>query len=335
MFRSAVKHRVQGLLWTSVSAGRFVLPRDVALDLAALDVSTRARNERLMVVLEDVVARLDAAGIAVAAFKGVTAEQRWYSRVGERPCGDVDLLLAPTDIGRIDEVIAILDPGLHARRGLRERVALGYQHGVTLWYQGIGIDLHAEIPKLGPPADSTELVWKRTIPMALPSGGTVRVLDAEAHLYAYLTHLIKDRFPTLLGLVDVARLVEREVIDWAAVAELARADRLDRPVALALATVATELGLATPPWPASAARANPTWRVLCRRGALLCGRAPGEPRPRRLLLMPYVAPGRGRATTGHLAQRAFPSRDVVLELYGTRARMLRQRLARGRGDRRR
>src|SRR6266508_459911 len=110
LVRSAVEHRVGGLLWTRVAKGDFEIGtpwRDVLMEE---DIRTWGRHQLLWEGLVKVSRRLEGLGIRVASAKGVTAEARWYSRAGERPCFDVDLLLAPDDVSRIGEIMAELTP---------------------------------------------------------------------------------------------------------------------------------------------------------------------------------------------------------------------------------
>jgi hypothetical protein len=302
---SAAEHRMSGLLWSRVRSGEIELPFDDALVLATRDVTVRNRHRQLEETLGEVIDQLDERGIAVAALKGVTAEHRWYDRVGERPCIDVDLLLAPDDRSRIEEVVDALCPSYPGRVGLGHRVDTGRQQGATLNVGDVAVDLHIEVPKLGVPSRATELIWSRTVPYALPAGGTVRVLDPEAQLYSFLTHVIKDRLSTLLGFVDIVRLVQREELDWEVVRTLARVEGLELPLRLTLAAVFTHLGL---PIPANGLgttrRAAPVWRTLCRASVVLDGPPQRGQRPRRLLLMPLVIRGRRVEVVRWLLRRA-------------------------------
>ena len=319
LLRSADEHCMSSLLWSRVCAGEIEVPRDLGLILASRATLTRNRNLEMERTLGAVVTRLEERGITVATFKGVTAERRWYDRVGDRPCRDVDLLLAPKDLDRVDEVVDALEPTYPFRTGLRRRIEEGIQQGWTLSFDGVGIDVHAELPKLGVPSRTTELVWGRTVPFQLASGRTVLVLDPEAQLFSFLTHLIKDRIPVLLGFVDVARIVDRSELDWDAVADLARADGLEVPLRMTLDAVLAQLGLPGPRGRRRMRRgAAPAWRVLCRPGVMFQGRTMYEHRPRRLLLMPLVISGRRWEVTRWLLRRAFPPAHVVPALYGDR-----------------
>jgi glycosyltransferase involved in cell wall biosynthesis len=146
----------------------------------------------------------------------------------------------------------------------------------------------------------------------LGDGTEVRALDAEAHLFVFLAGLVKDRFARLLTYSDVRRVAATDDLDWDCVERLAALDSLDQPLLRSLHTVAATLGLASlGPWPALRAPSLP-WAVLCRRGTRLAG---SRPRPRRLLLMPLVIPGRRVEVARSLVRRVRPPREIAQDLY--------------------
>jgi len=309
--RSAAAHGMSGLVWSRVLAGDVTLPREHAVALAVADVATRDRHAQLLRTIVDVTTLLEARGVPVAVFKGLVAEQRWYQRPGERPFADVDLLLAPPAVGRLGEVVDLLDASYPRRAGLDRRVELGLQHAATVGFGGVTIDLHVEVPKFGMPSRSRSELWACTETHRFDDGSTIRALDADGHLVAFLTTIIKDRFARLLAYSDVRRIASDPGIDWERVAHIAAIDSLDRPINRALHAVMATLDLPVPgPW--RPPRPSLSWSVLCRPGARLAGTGP---RPRRLLLMPLVVPGRRIDVTRSLARRVRPPREVAGDLY--------------------
>ncbi len=182
-----------------------------------------------------------------AIFKGVIAEQRWYDRVGERPCWDLDILLAPSQLGRIDEIVSSLQPG-HALAGVSQRLfERGFIQGLTLWVDETPIDLHFDLFKLGLKSRLAETVWQRVVWQdAAQLKGPVRTLDAETSLLHFLIHLGRDRFSRLLGHVDIARIIEREELDWAVIETMARQEGLDAPVSVAVTALSATLAIPLP-----------------------------------------------------------------------------------------
>jgi hypothetical protein len=330
LLASATAHGLTGLLWSRVRDGEVELPREQALTLAAVDVAQREHHAALESALIRATRLLDEQGISSATFKGVRAEHRWYERVGDRPCRDVDLVLCPDDVRRLGAAVDLLDPHYRLRAGLDRRVELGVQQAATVSFDGVTIDLHVEVPKFGVPSRSRDLVWRHAITHRSDEGAEVRVLDAEGQLFAFLTHVVKDRFARMLNYVDVFRIATQKDLDWDAVRAIARADSLEAPLARALGVVAAtlEVELETPMRPPL--MPSPSWSILCRENARLTG---SQPRPRSLLLMPLVIPGRRREVLRSLVRRAVPTTAVGRDLYPDESANPVKRLWRSRGAR--
>ena len=244
LLAAAAQHRMTGLLWTW--AREHLSDQDLRARLVMKDLSVQAHLGRVWSVLESSVALLDTVGIQTATVKGVTAEARWYSRRGERPCSDVDLLLAPHQLDRAAEALAILQPEHPWVAHLDGLVASRRVQAVTLRVDGIQVDLHLDLLKLGIPTRGASALWDRTTPYPLPGGGHVRVLDDTAALMHLLVHLNKDRFQRLLGFADIARIVASGRVDWELLQWDAAREGIEVAVWRTLETVLDELELPRP-----------------------------------------------------------------------------------------
>lgn len=243
LLRSALEHGMSGLLLSEVE--RTDQPwRRIALGvLTARQASVQAWHERLWAGLASVSSVLDRIGVDVAIAKGIAAEARWYDRTGERPCNDLDLLLSPAHLDRIDDIIAAIEPSHPLCGKVRGLAESGFLQAVDLVHEGVPIDLHFDLFKLGIPSRNRQAIWDRTVPFNLPDGRSLRALDAECSYVHFLLHLNKDRFRRLLGFVDVARVYERENLDHVAVNRLVRADGLEVSVGASWDVVMGTLGL--------------------------------------------------------------------------------------------
>lgn len=315
LLASARDHRMTGLVLTRIQSDD---PAFAGVDrelVTGEGVMVKAHTRKLWEILADVQTRLGSVGVTVAVLKGVTAEARWYDRIGERHCSDLDLLLAPNDVAHVEDVVDALDPRYRLRNQLKERVDQGLQQGVTLRVDGVNVDLHLDPLKLGIPARAAHLIWDHTVPYRLPGRGEVRVLDAEAQLFHFLVHLCKDGFPYLLNYADIARIVQRESLDWQAIAHLSRADGLEGVIAQTLDAVFATLLLPTPSRSLDAQTRSLTWRVLYPPERRLNGEATSRHRPRRLLLLPFAMRGRRREVLRWFRRRILPPRSAVATLY--------------------
>jgi hypothetical protein len=278
------------------------------------DLVTRKRHTQLWDTLVDARARIAALGLDVAAVKGVTAEARWYRRMGERPCSDVDLLLAPDAAPHARAVLDALQPGQELRDDIRELVRTGVVQSVNAELDGVPIDLHFDLLKLGIPTRQPDLVWTRTQPFALPDGSTVRVPDPELSLVHFLLHLNKDSFAWLLGFADVARIAGDESLDWDFVDRFVREEGIEVMASCSLAAVidvarVTQREITRPEGVRTWA-----WRAVWPERAQLRGSA-GANRSRRQDVIPFLARGRHRDALRWLARTLLPPRETVARQY--------------------
>jgi hypothetical protein len=308
--RSALEHRMGGLLWSEVCAGAVEGPAAWRERIAGADLVTRARHERLWRTLVDVSGALAAEDVEVATFKGVAAERRWYARMGERPCTDVDLLVHPDHLDRLDKAVEIIQPGHPLRGRVGSLVAQGRLQSVELvTADGTNIDLHADAFKLWLPS-RRDVVWSRTVRVDVPRGGSVLALDAEASLVHFLVHLTKDRFRWLLGYADVARVAGTPGLDHDFVTWWVRADGLDVHYRSALDAVARTLHVDL----AGASRSGPramVWRAVWRPAIRLRGDEGLVRFRHRQLWVTLLARGRTRAKARFLARKVVPVPELV------------------------
>lgn len=291
LLRCAADHRMTGLLWTWA--------RDHLEDgaerrwLAIRDLEVQAHLTRVARVLRVCMDRLAVIGIEVATIKGVTAEQRWYARPGERLASDVDLWIAPDDLSSIGSMLEVLAPGHQWIPYVGALTAAGRIQSITIRVDGIEVDLHLDLLKLGVPTRSSAEIWDRTVRLTLTDGGQVRVLDDTSALLQLLVHLNKDRFQRLLGFADVARLMSAGHLDWARLEALARRDGIVTPVLCSLETVLDTLEL---PWPDALERPSGTralvWRRIWRPRIRLLGSEGRLRFRRRQQWIPFLARGR-------------------------------------------
>jgi hypothetical protein len=246
LLRSAFAHGMAGLLLSEIERTDPPWRRIGLAVLTARQASVRLWHERLWATLASISAILDDASIDVAIAKGIAAEARWYARMGERPSNDLDLLLSPAHLDRIDDIVAAIEPSHPLCGKVRRFAQAGNLQSIDLEYQGVPIDLHWDILKLGIPSRNREAIWERTVPFRLPDGRSIRALDAECSYVHFLVHINKDRFRRLLGFVDVARIYQREELDHAAMQRLIRAEGIETSISASWDVVVRTLALDAP-----------------------------------------------------------------------------------------
>ncbi|HVM20339.1 MAG TPA: nucleotidyltransferase family protein [Egibacteraceae bacterium] len=309
LIASAIDHRMTGLLWDEVDAGRVALPAGHANDLARRDLWTRGHHRKLWATAELIRSRLESVGAQGAIFKGVAAEQRWYGRQGARPCTDLDVLLRPEDLRRCHEVLAALQPDNRVTPSAIKLFRTGMLQSIDLVIDGIEVDFHGDLLKLDVPARQNALFWKRT--QEIPGSQGLRTIDAETSLVQFVLHLNKDRFARLVGYVDVARVLSDD-LDWAAIAAMFDAEGLREVGRCTLDRVVETLALPVHPLAAPTGWRSRMWHQLWPPEHTLEGGAGLLRLQHRLLWLPWLARGRPpEALRWWLRRRVLPPSDLV------------------------
>lgn len=312
---SAAEHRMTGLLWSRVRTGELPLAAAPTAILARQDLLSRSRNLGLWRALAEVQRRLGEAGIAVVIAKGVSTEVRWYSRTGERPCNDLDLVLSPRQVDRIDDVVRILQPMHPLGRTARELMTSGVLQSIDLEVDGVEVDLHTDLLKYEVPTRQPEMLFDAAVPVLGPGGVQVRALSPEHSLVHFLLHLNKDNFARLLAYADIARILATPGLNWQVVDDFAARQGLQVHLYGALHEVTSRLGLPAAAVPVPRGTRAALWQALWPSDQRLAGRA-GLIRPRnRHLMIPWSAQGRLlEATTWWWRRRVLPP-SALVDLY--------------------
>lgn len=238
---TAVEHKVAGILKTAVDSGVSAQPDAEAL-LEQADISSWARNRLLRESVSKIAMIAAGLGIDVALLKGAAIEARWYSRVGERPSWDIDLLIAPWHLDRTAELVAALQPTHSILPYLKD--GLRYLQSVDLSFSGLPVDLHLdplkfEIANSRSPGE----FWDRSESLDLGTGASVRVLGKEATLLLAGLHINKDRFRHLLGYSDLIRIRRSEDIDEVHLGRLLAGEGLTAAFRATMSAALSDLGL--------------------------------------------------------------------------------------------
>ena len=193
-------------------------------------VQTAARHQRIDELLRLIDLRAREAGVAVVALKGAELHAAGIYRVGERPMGDVDLLVRGVDMGSTAQILESL--GFRASRPTRKhrtfvpqrsrppRRSLG-EHADN----DLKIDLHERVWEPLP------LSWQDVTPRIMPFDphpGLNRYPSPASlmiHLLLHAAGAIVMRNVRLLQIHDLALLAERMTDgDWDELLRLSAAD---------------------------------------------------------------------------------------------------------------
>jgi hypothetical protein len=255
VLRLARLHHVSGRLATSLDAqGPFTVPEEI-LQVLHADRRTQAQHfsSALLPQLEDLCGLLVDAQVVPTVLKGVALVTSGLVAAGERPMGDLDLLVDEREFATAQRVLetAGYEPRVSAAE--RDRALLYHYQDAPLYHADhpVSLDLHRHIqsPRHRHPFDVTSLT---TTDLRLPSGRTVRRLDDVDLLVHLCLHFWSDRatgrMSSLGQLWDVCDAADALTeAGWITASARSRERGNVGPIAAVLALTALLCGRALPP----------------------------------------------------------------------------------------
>jgi Uncharacterised nucleotidyltransferase len=182
-------------------------------------LSSWTRHEQSLRELDDILARLDDAGVPALVLKGPLLGLRYYQPPFLRkPSSDLDLAVKEEDLDRAFEALAPL--GYAPEASMRESRAIN--HHVAMEHPSrSSIELHFRLTHkaLGIPVAG---FLDRGVEYALPGGRKARILSPADEIFHLVLHRASGRFATLFHLCEVRKIwnaaspeVRREAVEMA------------------------------------------------------------------------------------------------------------------------
>jgi hypothetical protein len=210
-------------------------PARDALDAQYLQESVRAlaRYHELGTLAD----RLAETGTRVIALKGIYLAKAVYAEPGLRPMGDMDLLFLVQDLNEVQAALIALG---YEREGMEfppsyypprlHQLPPFTRDGAT------AIEVHTRIERPSAPfAIDHDGIWERARPWPAGGQGVLALAPEDLLLHLCLHAVYHHKFRIgLNALVDIALVVERESLDWAALTARARQWRARLPVFIGL-----------------------------------------------------------------------------------------------------
>jgi hypothetical protein len=168
---------------------------------------------------------LSAAGVPTCTVKGIALARQLHGHPFTRTASDVDLAVAPDDVMRADATLQAL--------GLR-RTRPDFALSPRQWRAYLRVK--PELEYVRPAARiRVELLWRldgltgppRLVPIVIGTRG-FRTLALEDHALYLLQHGARHAWFRLFWLVDIARLLARDDLDWSQLHARACAARTER-----------------------------------------------------------------------------------------------------------
>ncbi len=278
------------------------------------------RNRRMMRVLEQVTAALNAAGIPVMALKGAALQLTLYERPDQRPMEDLDLLIHAEDLPAARAVLErigaipgepLVRPDFCPRFYYETEYAIGQIYPVK-------IDLHVRPFRPMRYARTVPdcALWERARPVAI---GAAHLLvpsteDMLIHLAAH-SAIHGNRRIVWLRDIYLWAAQNRDRVDWGNFLATARDWRLALPVRKGIEAAARECGSLCPEWLSHALRDTAT--TWCDRLALWQAPRDAEHPVAHVLVNMLTTPG-WRFTLAYFIAVAMPSREHLGDGYERR-----------------
>jgi hypothetical protein len=233
------------------------VPEAVRRELETRAEEARRGNLALARELHRIIGVFREQEVPVLSFKGPELASEAYGDLGLRPFGDIDLMIRPEDIARVNALLV--------REGYSLRATRTWQHFFAK-EAGAGLDVHWALGArwMRSPA-SFDQWWAgaRRIPVEGVPVPTMAVDDLLLVISLLLTKDCMFRRQHLIQLCDIAAVLARHAtLDWDSLLERARALDMHRVVLFQCVLAADLLGVPLPGALSVAAERDPVSREL-------------------------------------------------------------------------
>ena len=215
VLEKASRHRMMSLLYHTLKDVDVngMVPQEVMESLKGAYYTHTVLNMRFSGKLREILRPLGNAGVEVIVLKGVALAERVYQNISLRPMGDIDLLVRKKDLGSAEA--CLLELGYTRYVGNKA----DYQSYYRRYFdrsKTIPLHIHWDLVRAPNAFEmDMEALFKKAERCKL-AGMETLVLSPEDTLIHLALHLFFTHFFNigLIGLVDIARLIEGAEMDW-------------------------------------------------------------------------------------------------------------------------
>ncbi len=319
---SAIEHRVGGLLATEVLADESSYDPGVVRLLTGADMASRATNSTLYDLAYSLTSMLAQRDIEATILKGIGVEACWYSRVGERPTSDLDLLVWTDGPASVANAVRIIDPAYPHPEVVGRLVDGGQLQSVDLAAGRHRVDLHFDPLKLGVWTREPEQFQRTQQQLGSRDDVVLQTFGAECTLVELVMHLNKDSFAFLGSFVDVVRVIRQSSVDWDLVHRVVDTNGLRVPFWKSLALIAETLAVDVPAPPRLPRAQSSVWTKTWSPDHVLLGNEGRVRAPKRQRMLPLTIQGRPRDVAREMGRRLRPNSELYV-VQGIKPKRLR------------
>lgn len=245
----AETHGVLPLLHEALEPVRSSVGPEISNQLASkhqTNIHKAMMLSRELVRIQDALAE---AGVEAMPYKGLALAETVYGDIGLRQTGDIDLLIRPKDVGRAREALRGLDYSPHvsfSERQERAYLRSGYEYVFDAPAGRNLLEVQWAIqPRFYAVNLSTDELFERSITVSV-AGRTMKAPSYEDLFIILALHVAKHVWGKLIWLCDLARIIQRENLDWTEIGVRARQLGIRRILGLNLQLVNRMLGAEIP-----------------------------------------------------------------------------------------
>ena len=225
LFQLARRHSIVPLVYVQLERhASDLVPQQFLNKLKQHYVENSARNTVLTAELCQLISWLAAAGIEAIAYKGPVLGLVAYGNIALRRFVDLDVIVRKADVLKAREIL--LTHGYTPSKSLslsQQELLLRTQHNLQFSRDNhrLIVELHWEVaPHLFASTVNGERLWQDLITVDL-NGTKVKTFSAEDLLFSLCVHGSRHLWERLGWICDVAELIKRQPLDWAALLERA------------------------------------------------------------------------------------------------------------------
>ena len=166
--------------------------------------------------------------------KGVVLSHQCYGDIGIRECRDIDLLINQQDIEKTNNNLIALGYKLIETNKLNSNLYKKYYHHLSYFNTAkkIMIELHwrpFSIDSFFPENDFSKINKKIIV-----NNHEISVFDNEHNLVYLCMHGSLHMFSELIWILDVAKFISTQDIDWNKIQQISKQWKIERPISMGI-----------------------------------------------------------------------------------------------------
>jgi hypothetical protein len=246
----AQQHGVAPLLCEVLSSIENEVPAEPMRSLKQSYQTNIRKSLILAAELIRVLDRIEALGLEVMPYKGLTLAETMYGNMALRQTGDIDLLIRSQDFPQIKNVVRELGYTPHMPLSQTEERAYltsGYECAFDCSAGRNLLELQWALqPRFYAVDIEMDALFRRAVP-ATVAGRKVKTLSNEDMLVVLAVHAAKHMWGRLIWLCDIAQIISLPNLNWDWIVDQAKELGIARILSITLQLTAALLGVAPPP----------------------------------------------------------------------------------------